>query len=112
VIDVFKENTKAKENRLKGDFPILPFLLLSLSSLSCFKTKVVAVTGKPRWRGPSLLDVILLNSLGRGGGGGGFGGGSSGGGFGWWRIWRQFWRFEWRLVKRLLLQLQKAAAFL
>ena len=31
--------------------------------------------------GSSLLDVIILSSLGRGGGGG-FGGGSSGGGFG------------------------------
>ena len=32
--------------------------------------------------GPSLMDVIILSSLGRGNGGGSFGGGSSGGGFG------------------------------
>lgn len=32
--------------------------------------------------GPSLMDVIILSSLGRGNGGGSFGGGSSGGSFG------------------------------
>jgi hypothetical protein len=54
-----------------------------------------------------LLDVIILSSLGRGGGGGGFGGGSSGGGFGGGGfgggfevedLWRRIW---WKLVKYL-----------
>lgn len=37
--------------------------------------------GTGGFRGPNLMDVIILSSLGRGSGGGGFGG-SSGGGFG------------------------------
>jgi uncharacterized protein len=84
LFDVFKGKYKGERKQTKGkDFPILPFIIIIVIILVLIsKNKGGGNSGNRGGRGPSLLDVILLSSLGRGGGGGGFGGGSSGGGFG------------------------------
>lgn len=84
LFDVFKGKYKGERKQSKGkDFPILPFIIIIVIILVLIsKNKGGGNSGNRGGRGPSLLDVILLSSLGRGGGGGGFGGGSSGGGFG------------------------------
>ncbi|WP_414000255.1 TPM domain-containing protein [Flavobacterium sp. W1B] len=89
LIDVFKGKYKGeRKKQSKGsDFPILPFIIIIVFILIlALKNKGGGGgnSGNNRggFQGPSLLDVIILSSLGRGGGGGGFGGGSSGGGFG------------------------------
>jgi len=86
IIDVFKGKFKGERKKAKGnDFPILPFIIIVvivLILLSRNKRGGGGNSGKNSG-GPSLMDVILLSSLGRSSGGfGGFGGGSSGGGFG------------------------------
>jgi uncharacterized protein len=87
IIDVFKGKYKGerKQNPKKGkDFPILPFsviIAVILILISRNKNSGGGNSGNSGGGGPSLLDVIILSSLGRGHGGGGFGG-SSGGGFG------------------------------
>jgi uncharacterized protein len=88
IIDVFKGKFKGERKQSKGkDFPILPFIIIAvivLILLSRNKRGGGGNSGNNGGGGPSLMDVILLSSLGRssGGGFGGFGGGSSGGGFG------------------------------
>ena len=88
IIDVFKGKFKGeRKQQSKGkSFPILPFIVIVvivLILLSRNKRGGGGNSGNNGGGGPSLMDVILLSSLGRSGGGfGGFGGGSSGGGFG------------------------------
>jgi uncharacterized protein len=87
IIDVFKGKYKGeRKKQTQGkDFPILPFIIIVIFILILIsKNKGGGGNGNSGNRGkggPSLLDVIILSSLGRGGSGG-FGGGSSGGGFG------------------------------
>jgi len=86
IIDVFKGKFKGERKQTKEkDFPILPFIVIIvivLILLSRNKRGGGGNSGNNNGGGPSLMDVILLSSLGRssGGGFGGFGGGSSGGG--------------------------------
>lgn len=84
LFDVFKGKYKGERKQTKGkDFPIFPFIIIVviiLVLLSRNKNSGGGNSGNRGGGGPSLLDVIILSSLGRGSGGG-FGG-SSGGGFG------------------------------
>jgi uncharacterized protein len=88
IIDVFKGKFKGERKQTKGnDFPILPFIVIVVIVLILLSRNKGGGgnSGNNSGGGPSLLDVILLSSLGRSGGsgfGGGFGGGSSGGGGG------------------------------
>jgi len=87
IIDVFKGKFKGERKQTKEkDFPIFPIIIIVvivLILLSRNKRGGGGNSGNNGGGGPSLMDVILLSSLGRSGGGfGGFGGGSSGGGFG------------------------------
>ena len=89
LFDVFKGKYKGerKQNKTKGkSFPILPFIVIVVIVLILLSRNKRGGGGNSgnSGGGPSLMDVILLSSLGRssGGGFGGFGGGSSGGGFG------------------------------
>lgn len=100
IIDVFKGKYKGerKRDRSKDKFPVMPFIILVIIILviiSKFKKNGGGNSGNSGSGGPSLMDVIILSSLGRsgggfgsssgggfgGGGGGGFGGGFGGGGF-------------------------------
>ena len=89
LFDVFKGKYKGerkKQTKEKG-FPILPLIVIVVIVLVLLsKNKGGGNSGnRGGGGGPSLLDVIILSNLGRGGGGGfggGFGGGSSGGGGG------------------------------
>jgi uncharacterized protein len=85
LFDVFKGKYKGERKQTKGkSFPILPIIVIVAIVLFLFSRNKGGGNGNSGNRGggigPSLLDVIILSSLGRGGGGG-FGG-SSGGGFG------------------------------
>jgi uncharacterized protein len=83
IFDVFKGKYKGerKQTKEKG-FPILPLLVIVVIILVLIsRNKNSGGNSGHRGGGPSLLDVIILSSLGRNSGGGGFGG-SSGGGFG------------------------------
>jgi uncharacterized protein len=86
LFDVFKgkyKGERVKKSKDKG-FPILPIIIIVIIILVLIsRNKGGGGNSGNRGGGfgPSLLDVIILSSLGRGGGGG-FGGGSSGGGFG------------------------------
>jgi uncharacterized protein len=85
LFDVFKGKYKGERKQAKGkSFPIFPILVIVVILLFLFSRNKGGGNGNSGNRGggigPSLLDVIILSSLGRGGGGG-FGG-SSGGGFG------------------------------
>lgn len=85
IFDVFKGKYKGERKKAKegGSFPIFPIIVIAiivLVLLSKNKGGRGGNSGNSGGGGPSLMDVILLSSLGRGGGGG-FGG-SSGGGFG------------------------------
>ena len=92
IIDVFKGKYKGERKQTKGkDFPILPIIVIVIIVLILLSKNKNAGggggnSGNRGGGGPSLLDVIILSSLGRGGGsgfgGGSSGGGSSGGGFG------------------------------
>ena len=86
LIDVFKgkyKGERAKTTKDKG-FPILPIIIIVIIILVLISRNKGGGNSGNRGGGigPSLLDVIILSSLGRNSGGGGFGGGSSGGGFG------------------------------
>lgn len=86
IIDVFKGKYKGeRKQQSKGkDFPIFPIIVIVIIVLVLLSKNKGGGSGNSGNRGgggPSLMDVILLSSLGRGGSGG-FGGGSSGGGFG------------------------------
>ncbi|MFZ0597055.1 MAG: TPM domain-containing protein [Flavobacterium sp.] len=88
IIDVFKGKFKGERKQTKGkDFPIIPIIIIVVIVLILLSRNKGGGgnSGNNNGGGPSLLDVILLSSLGRSGGsgfGGGFGGGSSGGGGG------------------------------
>lgn len=90
LFDVFKGKYKGERKQSKGkDFPILPIIIIIVIVLvlaSKNKKGGGGNSGNSGGGGPSLLDVIILSSLGRGGGfgggSGGFGGSSGGGGFG------------------------------
>lgn len=85
IFDVLKGKYKGerKKNKEKG-LPILPIIIIVIVILALIsKSKNSGGNSGNSGAGPSLLDVIILSSLGRSGGG--FGGGSSsggGGGFG------------------------------
>jgi len=86
LIDVFKgkyKGERVKKTKDKG-FPILPIIIIVIIILVLISRNKGGGNSGNRGGGigPSLLDVIILSSLGRNSGGGGFGGGSSGGGFG------------------------------
>ena len=83
IIDVFKGKYKSERKSNKKDkFPILPFIIIvAIILLIISKGKRNGGNSGNSGSGPSLMDVIILSSLGRSGGGG-FGGGSSGSGFG------------------------------
>lgn len=86
LIDVFKgkyKGERVKKTKDKG-FPILPIIIIVIIILVLISRNKGGGNSGNRGggMGPSLLDVIILSSLGRNIGGGGFGGGSSGGGFG------------------------------
>ena len=86
LFDVFKgkyKGERVKKSKDKG-FPFLPLIVIVVIIVILIsRNKGGGGNSGNRGGGfgPSLLDVIILSSLGRGGGGG-FGGGSSGGGFG------------------------------
>lgn len=83
LFDVFKGKYKGerKKNKQK-ELPILPIIIIVIVILVIFsKNNKGGGNSGNSGGGPSLLDVIILSSLGRNSGGGGFGGGS-GGGFG------------------------------
>ncbi len=85
LFDVFKGKYKGerKTNKKGGGFPILPIIIIIIVIIFIIaKNKGNGGGGNHGNRGGGfdLADIIILSSLGRGGGG--FGGGSSGGGFG------------------------------
>lgn len=86
LFDVFTGKYKGERKQNKGkDFPILPFIIIVVIILVLISKNKGGGGGnggnnRNNGGGPSLMDIILLSSLGRSGGGG-FGG-SSGGGFG------------------------------
>ena len=91
LFEVFKGKYKGERKQSKGkDFPILPFIIIVVIIIVLIAKNKGGHGGGGNsgnsGGGPSLMDIILLSSLGRSGGGGfgggGFGGGSSGGGFG------------------------------
>lgn len=88
LFDVFKGKYKGKRKQnQKKDFPILPLIIIVVIVLVLASKNKGGGSGSGgnsgnSTGGPSLLDVIILSSLGSGGGGGFGGGGSSGGGFG------------------------------
>lgn len=87
LFDVFKGKYKGvrKQTQKQQDFPFLPFIIIIVFILILFSRNKGGGSGGNSGNqdggGPSLLDVIILSSLGRGTGGG-FGGSSGGGGFG------------------------------
>ena len=99
IIDVFKGKYKGERKQIKGKekgFPIMPIIVIVIIILVLIsRNKGGGGNSGNRGGGPSLLDVLILSSLGRssgggfggssgggfGGGGGGFGGGFGGGGF-------------------------------
>ncbi|HQF48832.1 MAG TPA: TPM domain-containing protein [Flavobacterium alvei] len=86
LFDVFKGKYKGERKQSKGkDFPFVPFIIILIIIIALASRNKGGGSGNSgnSGGGPSLLDVIILSNLGRGGGGsfgGGFGGGSSGGG--------------------------------
>jgi uncharacterized protein len=86
LFDVFKGKYKGERVKATKDkgFPILPIIIIVIIILVLISRNKGGGNSGNRGGGigPSLLDVIILSSLGRNSGGGGFGGGSSGGGFG------------------------------
>ena len=86
LFDVFKGKYKGERVKAAKDkgFPILPIIIIVIIILVLISRNKGGGNSGNRGGGigPSLLDVIILSSLGRNSGGGGFGGGSSGGGFG------------------------------
>lgn len=84
IIDVFKGKYKGERKQTKEkEFPIFPLIVIVviLIVLISRNKNSGGNSGNSNGGGPSLLDVIILSSLGRNSGGGSFGG-SSGGGFG------------------------------
>lgn len=88
LFDVFKGKYKGERKTKEKNFPIVPLIIIIVIVLFLFsrnKGGGSGNSGNSNGGGPSLLDVIILSNLGRGGfggGSGGFGGSSGGGGFG------------------------------
>ena len=90
IFDVFKGKFKGERKRENGKgFPILPIVIIVVFVLIFIaKNKNNGGNSGNRGGGFNILDMIILSSLGRSGGGsggfggGGFGGSSGGGGFG------------------------------
>jgi uncharacterized protein len=87
IIKVFNGKYKGvRQSDSNQDFPIiLFFIIIILVFILASRNKGGGGNSGYNRGGPSLLDVIILSNLGRGGGsfgGGGFGGSSGGGGFG------------------------------
>ncbi|MFV5691406.1 TPM domain-containing protein [Flavobacterium sp. LT1R49] len=91
IIDVFKGKYKGERKQIKEKekgFPIMPIIVIAIIILVLIsRNKGGGGNSGNRGSGPSLLDVLILSSLGRSSGGGGFGGssggfGGGGGGFG------------------------------
>jgi uncharacterized protein len=90
IIDVFKGKYKGTRKHNKGEnFPILPFIIIIVIVLILFSRNKRGGGNSGGsggfGGGPSLLDILVLSSLGsgnRGGFGGSSGGGFDGGGFG------------------------------
>jgi len=82
IFDVLKGKYKGERKETKGKkIPILPIIIVVFIILVLIsRNKNTGGNSGSSGGGPSLLDVIILSSLGRNSGG--FGGGSSGGGFG------------------------------
>lgn len=85
IFDVFKGKYKGERKKTQEkDFPIIPLIIIVVIILFLLSRNKGGGgnSGNSNGGGPSLLDVIILSNLGRGGfgGSGGFGGGSSGGG--------------------------------
>ena len=87
LFDVFKGKYKGerKQNKKEKKFPILPIIIIVVIILVLIsRNKKGGGNSGNSNGGPSLLDIIILSSLGGhggfGGGSGGHGGGSSGGG--------------------------------
>lgn len=89
LFDVFKGKYKGERKQTKKDkkIPIVPIIIIVFIIIALIsRNKKDGGNSGNSGGGPSLMDVILLSSLGRGGGfgggggSGGFGGGSSGGG--------------------------------
>ena len=85
LFDVFKGKYKGTRKQTKQkDFPIIPIIIIVVIILVLIsRNKNNGGNSGNSGGGSSLLDVLILSSLGRGFGGGdsgGFGGGSSGGG--------------------------------
>ncbi|WP_284651433.1 TPM domain-containing protein [Flavobacterium terrisoli] len=81
LFDVFKGKYKGerKNNKKNGGIPILPIIIIVFVIIFIIaKNKNNGGNSGGRGGGLDLADIIILSSLGRGGGG--FGGGSSGGG--------------------------------
>ena len=89
IFDVFKGKYKGERKQNKKDgFPILPIIIIVIIIFVIASKNINNGGNSGNSCGtPSLLDVIILSSLGRNGGGsfggdgGGFGGGFGGGGF-------------------------------
>jgi uncharacterized protein len=86
IFDVLRGKYKGsrKQDKGNGSLPLVIFLVLFVIVLIIISRNKGNGTGSSSGLGssPSLLDIIILSSLGRSSGGGGFGGGSSGGGGG------------------------------
>lgn len=94
LFDVFKGKYKGERKKAKkdGDVPILPIIIIIIVIIFIIAKNKGNGGGNHGNRGGGgfdLADIIILSSLGRGGGGGfggssggGFGGGGFGGGFG------------------------------
>lgn len=91
IFDVLRGKYKGsrKQDKGSGSLPLVIFLVLFVVVLIIISKNKGKGTGSGSGFGssPSLLDIIILSSLGRSGGsgfggGGGFGGSSGGGGFG------------------------------
>ena len=85
LLDVFKGKYKGERKQNKKEkIPVLPILIIVFIIIALLSRNKKGGSGGNSGNsggGPSLMDIILLSSLGRSSGGGGFGG-SSGGGFG------------------------------
>jgi len=82
LFDVFKGKYKGERKQTKKgeNFPIVPIIIIIIVLvIIAVKNKNNGGNNGGRGGGLDLMDIILLSSLGRSGGGG-FGGGSSGGG--------------------------------
>ncbi|MEC5165773.1 uncharacterized protein RCH18_001505 [Flavobacterium sp. PL11] len=84
LIDVFKGKYKGeRKKKQEKSFPILPLIIIIVIIIALIsRNKGGGGNSGNSGGGLNLLDVLILSSLGRSGGGGGFGGSSAGGGFG------------------------------